>query len=115
MKSTDPFAALAALRDSLPEGESEPASADEENAPAHQGARGVCRLFYERKGRGGKEATIVECPDGMTDADVAALAATLKKQLGTGGSARDGEILLQGDRRPQLRKALAAMGYTVKG
>ena len=72
-------------------------------------------LHYERKGRGGKEATIIVCPDSMSDAQTADLGAALKKAMGTGGSVRGNEILLQGDRREALRKRLAAMGYRVKG
>lgn len=73
-------------------------------------------LFYETKGRAGKPATILADFKGMeSDAQIAELAADLKKALGTGGSARGGEILIQGDRRAPLRKLLAARGFTVKG
>lgn len=109
MKNSDPFAALAALRDSLPEGEAQTVTPADDAAPTG----GTVRLFYERKGRGGKEATIIETE--LTDADTAALAATLKRRLGTGGSARAGEILLQGDRRSALRPLLTSLGFTVKG
>lgn len=51
----------------------------------------------------------------MTDDETAELGAALKKAIGTGGSIRGNEILLQGDRREALRKRLAAMGYRVKG
>ncbi len=72
------------------------------------------RIIYERKGRGGKQATIItgfEIPDDM----VAEVAAKLKKRLATGGSARGGEVLIQGDRRDDVRKALADLGFKTKG
>ena len=43
------------------------------------------------------------------------IASKIKKRLATGGSARGGEILVQGDRREELRTLLADMGYKVKG
>lgn len=76
-------------------------------------------LFYEKKGRAGKPATIItgfdhEDPEALCRADT--LASTLKKRLGCGGSARGGEILLQGNRLTELRKLLPTLGYTkIKG
>ena len=46
---------------------------------------------------------------------VAEVAAKLKKRLATGGSARGGEVLIQGDRRDDVRKALADLGFKTKG
>lgn len=72
-------------------------------------------IFFEKKGRGGKKATIVAgFPDGMEDDDIAALASRLKQKLGAGGSARGGEILIQGDRRADLKKALEELGWKVR-
>ncbi len=90
---------------SLPEGE-EPAPAADVKAAAK------CKLTIaiEKKGRGGKTATIIS---GFTEShdEIAALAARLKSRLGTGGSARGGEILIQGDRREQVREFLTKAGY----
>lgn len=68
------------------------------------------QVFVERKGRGGKVATIIT---GFTISDdaVAEVASRLKQRLGTGGSARVGEILIQGDRAGDVKNALAALGY----
>lgn len=76
-------------------------------------------LFYEKKGRAGKPATIItgfdiNDPDALGMADT--LASTLKKKIGCGGSARGGEILLQGNRITELKKLLPSLGYTkIKG
>lgn len=108
-----PFDALKSLMGTLPDGP-ENTPAGKEKAPRPNAGQTVT-LYYERKGRGGKEATIIVCPDTMTDDETAELGAALKKAIGTGGSIRGNEILLQGDRREALRKRLAAMGYRVKG
>ena len=77
-------------------------------------ARPTAKLRIETKGRGGKTVTIV---DGLPKnaAFVAELASGLKKACGTGGSAGDGFVELQGDRRAALRALLAARGFAVKG
>jgi translation initiation factor 1 len=51
----------------------------------------------------------------MTDDEINSLAADLKRALGTGGSVRGTEILLQGDRRAKIRESLTKKGFTVKG
>lgn len=74
---------------------------------------GVLLVELDRKGRRGKEATIVS---GFTidDDRVAALASQLKTKLGTGGSARGGEILIQGNRLEAVAAMLKAQGFKVK-
>lgn len=73
-------------------------------------------MFYERKGRGGKEVTILADFKGVQNPeDIKTLASQLKQSLGCGGSVRDCEILIQGDRRQDLRKLLTAKGFEVNG
>ena len=43
------------------------------------------------------------------------LARNLKKSCGTGGTAGDGFVELQGDRRETLRRLLSERGFAVKG
>lgn len=71
------------------------------------------RVIVDKKGRKGKIATIVE---GFTvsDEEVAEIAASLKKRLGTGGSSRGGEILIQGNVTDRVREFLSAEGYRIK-
>lgn len=66
---------------------------------------GDIKVFVERKGRGGKIATILT---GFTCSDerLQQIAARLKKRIGTGGSARGGEILLQGSWRDKALEVL---------
>lgn len=70
------------------------------------------QVVMERKGRGGKTATIVA---GFTcsDEEIDALARELKTRLGTGGSSRGGEILIQGDRRREVADFLRSRGYRI--
>lgn len=69
-------------------------------------------ILIERKGRAGKVATIIE---GFTlsDEEVMEIASELKKKIGTGGSARGGEILLQGDWREKAKEMLTKMGFKI--
>ena len=101
--------ALASLSESLPEGNAEPAA-----EKAKETKRSVT-MFFERKGRGGKPVTILADFEGIDDDGIETLASELKRSLGTGGSARGGEILIQGDRREQLRRLLTEKEWRVKG
>ena len=67
----------------------------------------------DRRRRAGKQVTLVDGFTG-TSADLAALAKTLKTKCGVGGTAEDGQILIQGDLRDKLVTLLTGMGYNVK-
>ena len=77
-------------------------------------ARITCALRLEKKGRGGKSVTVVaNLP--RNAAFLAALAAELKRACGTGGTAVDGAVEIQGDQRDRLRPLLVARGWVVRG
>lgn len=69
------------------------------------------RIKMERAGRKGKTVTIVTGFVG-TDNDLKELGKMLKTKLSTGGSAKDGEIILQGDVRPAVKELLHKAGYS---
>lgn len=69
------------------------------------------RVSMERAGRGGKTVTLVRGFVG-TDDDLKALGRLLRQRCGVGGSADDGEILVQGDHRQRVVEILKAEGYT---
>lgn len=64
----------------------------------------------DRRRRAGKQVTLVEGFVGTSD-DIAALAKTLKTRCGVGGTAKDGEITIQGDLRDKVTALLKEMGY----
>lgn len=67
----------------------------------------------DRRGRAGKQVTLIEGFKGSGD-DLAALAKTLKVKCGVGGSAKDGEITIQEDLRDKVTALLTSMGYGAK-
>ena len=70
-------------------------------------------VSIDRKGRAGKQVTLVTGFVGTSD-DLADLGRTLKVKCGVGGSAKDGEITIQGDFRDRVVTLLKGMGYKAK-
>lgn len=102
------LAALAAKDDPTVEA----ASPAKPEAAAEKTTKQTLCLRYEK--RNGKPATIVSEFEGSED-DLKQLARRLKSTLGIGGSAKDDEILLQGDVRQKVTALLRSWGYRLKG
>lgn len=100
-----PFGALAALRGSLPPG-TEPAPANTTQASPFAAKVVINR---ERKGRGGKTATLVRGVQ-LTGAALDAFAREMRQALGTGGSVEDGAIVIAGDQCERAAAWLSARG-----
>lgn len=112
MSINDWQAGLQAFLDSnpdLPQGETVEESAEVKSSATQP----RLDIILEKKGRGGKVATIV-AGFAMEDGELSALASKMKASLGTGGSARGGEILIQGDKRDAVLKFLTKQGFKAR-
>jgi translation initiation factor 1 len=89
--------------------EEEPDAVQETLAPEKQ----KLRINYETKHRGGKAVTLVTGFTGTIE-DMEELGKKIKQYCGTGGSVKDGEIIIQGDQRTKVRDYLVRNKYLVK-
>ncbi len=71
------------------------------------------RVQLDKKQRAGKKATLITGFVGTED-DLKELAKILKTKCGVGGSAKDGEILIQGDFCNKVIDILKGLNYKVK-
>jgi translation initiation factor 1 len=85
----------------------ESAQAIETLVPAQQ----ILKIKLDTKQRGGKVVTLIDGFSG-TESDLEDLGKQLKAACGTGGSAKDGQILVQGDHREKVKQWLHKKGYS---
>ena len=106
----NPFGALGAIRDQLPERPA-PAAPTPAPKPAKAAPTGPARAVVrmERSGRGGKEVTVIEHL-GLPPMDREKWVKALKAGLGCGGQVEGDAIVLQGDHRKRLPALLTARG-----
>jgi translation initiation factor 1 len=100
----NPFGALARDREALPAGP--PPRVEKAPTPAGP-ARAVVRM--ERKGRGGKEVTVIEQLE-LPVRQLEVWLKALKGALGCGGVVEEGALVLQGDHRERIKAWLEARG-----
>lgn len=117
MENVDWKAALGAAFNYSPEeatAEEQPACAQAEpaDALAEQGGQ-MLNVMLDKRNRNGKKVTLVTDFAGSDEA-LKALAKELKQQCGVGGSARGGEILIQGDFRTKVLEILREKGFKAR-
>ena len=83
---------------------------DEEEEETLPKEKQLLRIALDKRNRGGKAVTLVTGFRGTTG-DLEALGKFLKVKCGVGGSAKDGEIIVQGDLRPKVLEILQKEGY----
>ena len=71
------------------------------------------RIHLEKKGRRGKTVTTITGLPNEAE-QPKNLAASLKAHCGTGGSVKDGIIVIQGDHRTKIKNELEHLGYRIK-
>ncbi len=81
--------------------------AEEETLPKEKQS---LRVVLDKRNRGGKTVTLITGFHG-TNEDLTALGKLLKVKCGVGGSAKDGEIIIQGDVRQKVADILTKEGY----
>jgi len=86
---------------------------DEPEAETLPPSKQRLRVQIDRHHRGGKVVTLVTGFIG-TDDDLQELGRRLKSRCGVGGSAKDGEIIIQGEHLDKVKQILVADGYNVR-
>jgi translation initiation factor 1 len=108
--SHNPFAALSGER--LPPGAESTASPEQKPAETPPPkSRGRVDIIRQKAGRGGKTVTVVKGFVGIGLPEKERLARAMQKACGVGGTVKDGQIEIQGDKREEVARILADANF----
>jgi translation initiation factor 1 len=104
----NPFGVLSS--DGLP---SAPENSPADSAPPSLAKknRGRVDIIRQTAGRGGKTVTVVKNFVGIGLPEKEQLARAMQKACGTGGTVKDGQIEIQGDKREEVARILAGANF----
>lgn len=103
----NPFAGLSS--DGLPPGVDSGPGGSASAAPRKN--RGRVDIIRQTAHRGGKTVTVVKNFVGIGLPEKERLAKAMQKACGTGGTVKDGQIEIQGDKRPEVARILTEAGF----
>ena len=104
----NPFAALSS--GGLPPGP-EASAPDQKTQDKPRKSRGRVDIIRQKAGRGGKTVTVVKGFVGIGLPEKESLARAMQKACGTGGTVKDGQIEIQGDKREEVARILAEANF----
>ena len=106
----NPFAALSA--EGLPPAPANlPADSSPQSAAKPRKNRGRVDILRQTAGRGGKTVTVVTGFVGIGLPEKEQLAKAMQKACGTGGTVKDGNIEIQGDKRTEIARILTEANF----
>jgi len=106
----NPFAALSS--EGLPPPKNAPGdSAPQVEAKPTRKNRGRVDILRQKAGRGGKTVTVVKSFVGIGLPEREQLAKAMQKACGSGGTVKNGQIEIQGDKRAEVARILSEAGF----
>src|SRR5437879_11336060 len=108
--SHNPFAALSST--DLPAGpEASTTNPGQQTHDKRRKNRGRVDIIRQTAGRGGKTVTVVKGFVGIGLPEKEQLAKAMQKACGTGGTVKDGQIEIQGDKRAEVARILSEANF----
>ncbi len=107
----NPFGSLSS--EGLPSGPENPPAEVGQRTPAKPPGknRGRVDILRQKAGRGGKTVTVVKGFVGIGLPEKEQLAKTMQRTCGTGGTVKEGQIEIQGDKRAEVARILSEAGF----
>ena len=107
--SHNPFAELSST--GLPPGPAGTPDSGQKTQGKPRKNRGRVDIIRQKAGRGGKTVTVVKGFIGIGLPEKEQLARTMQKACGVGGTVKDGQIEIQGDKRQEVARILAEANF----